>query len=706
VKTSGSHGSHGPPGATAARSRRRFTPAFALGAVLLLAAVQTSPARAGDEPFTGPNNFGVTGLYETPTARVMTENRFRLGATQVNPYRYYFGTVGLFERFEVNARVTQVLDIPALTAGYGDFKDKALDFKLQLVKEGKYLPAFSIVISDPSGTSIYASQSVVASKQVYPFDFSLGFGNGRLGKTQLPRAGEGLQVEMFTDPAKWAREGLPFGGVQFAATKWLTLLAEYSPVRYEVQTRDPAQEKYFPSPVPSHLNVGLRLSPLRWLEVAASWQRGNEVGVSATVSLDIGVPVVPIYDPPYIEPPGANRDPLAARIGRALSEVGFRNIGVAADGFFLRIDAENDRYFFAPRAAEILLETIAPIVPDTLEYVRVTLRENGIAVAAFAASSPARGRHAEGGAPPRTRPPEEPGFLRGEFDAPVGNVTHRRWFDYGVKPSFEAFVNDPSGFFKYRLGIAGWGSFFPWTGGTALLQIEAYPLNNISSSVGPLSIPIRSDVAEYKKEQVNLGRLLFDQIVALPAPVYFRASAGYLETMFAGVLAETAVPLRAGRFLAGATGSAVRKRDPDNPFGIQGDKTYYNALAHGRINVPEIDVSLDVQAGRFLAGDRGVRFAVSKFVKGVTLSAWYAVTDTSVFSDPYNQGYHDKGISVDIPINLFLGHDSRTSYRFSLSPWTRDVGQAPDVYKPLFDLIGRNAPILLDKDQASIYKGL
>jgi len=75
-----------------------------------------APARArarptGDEPFTRPNNFGVTGLLETPNARVMPENRYRLGITQVHPYRYYFGTVGLFDRIEVNGRVTQVIGV-------------------------------------------------------------------------------------------------------------------------------------------------------------------------------------------------------------------------------------------------------------------------------------------------------------------------------------------------------------------------------------------------------------------------------------------------------------------------------------------------------------------------------------------------------------------------------------------------------------------
>ena len=76
------------------------------------APAETRARPAGDEPFTRPNNFGVTGLLETPNARVMPENRYRLGATQVHPYRYYFGTVGLFDRIEVNGRVTEVIGVP------------------------------------------------------------------------------------------------------------------------------------------------------------------------------------------------------------------------------------------------------------------------------------------------------------------------------------------------------------------------------------------------------------------------------------------------------------------------------------------------------------------------------------------------------------------------------------------------------------------
>jgi hypothetical protein len=87
----------------------------------------------------------------------------------------------------------------------------------------------------------------------------------------------------------------------------------------------------------------------------------------------------------------------------------------------------------------------------------------------------------------------------------------------------------------------------------------------------------------------------------------------------------------------------------------------------------------------------------------VTLSAWYSATDTSIFSDRFNRGYHDKGISVVIPIRLFLGHDSRTAYRFSLSPWTRDVAQDVYHYRTLPDFIGRNTEISLDKDTRTLF---
>ncbi len=678
--------------------------AVAMAAASLLAAASAAPpARAGDDPFTGPSNYGLTGIFEIPTARVLPENRYRLGVTEVHPYRYYWGTVGLFDRLEVSGRFNEILGYKSGNTGE-NLKDKTFDIKLQIVKEGKYLPALAIAISDPHGTRVYAAQSIVASKQIYPFDFTVGMGNGRLGKKQLPPTEDGWKVELFTDPKEWWKDAQLFGGVQFAPADWIVLAAEYSPVRYERQYNDYAQPLYFQEPVRSKVNVGARLKPFRWAEFDISWQRGEEIGVGASLSFDIGRPILPIHDPPYREPDAVRQDPLADRISAALRATGFSDIGVDGDDFSLRVDAENDRYFFTPNAIESVVDSIAPMVPSRYEYVRIRIKENGIPVAEFITTTAALEMLREGRIP-RSRFFELSSFRTELLGAPIRKTSGRRWYDFDAGPAFEGIINDPSHYFSYRFGAYARLSLFPWRGGTAVVGAEGYPFNTVDTNVEPLSDAVRSDTALYKDQGVSLSQLLFEQIGKAEHPVYGRIAAGLLETMYAGADGEVAMPLFRGRLIASVGGSLVRKRSPDDPFDFVNDTWYKTAFLGGRLNIPEADIWFDVKGGRFLAGDYGARFSMSKFVRGVTLTAWYTVTDTSDFTDPDNQGYNDKGISVSIPIRLFLGRDSRTAYRISLTPWTRDAGQDILHYHSLPDYIGRNTDILLDKDARDLYKG-
>ena len=152
-------------------------------------------AYAGDEPFANPTNWGGTGLMETPTARVLKEGRYRIGISQVDPYRYYYGAISPLNGLEIDGRVTEILDVPAPGfPDYGNYKDKAIDLKYQFISEGKYRPAVALGIMDPQGTRLYPSQYIVMSKQIYPFDFSIGFGNGRFGKKPLPSSGDGFLI--------------------------------------------------------------------------------------------------------------------------------------------------------------------------------------------------------------------------------------------------------------------------------------------------------------------------------------------------------------------------------------------------------------------------------------------------------------------------------------------------------------------------------
>ncbi|MHB8882694.1 MAG: YjbH domain-containing protein [Thermodesulfovibrionales bacterium] len=670
---------------------------------LILFSFVVTPVLAGDEPFTGPASWGGTGLLTIPTARVIKENTYRVGFGWVDPYAYYYGTLSPFQGLEIDGRITSVRGVPAFPdgpSGYGDFKDKALDIKFQFMPEGKYMPAVAIGIMDPHGTRVYASQLIVASKQIYPFDFTLGFGNGRFGKKPLSPQGEGVRFEMVSAPREWLKDSQFFWGIQYKPSEKYAVMVEYSPIQYHKQTIDPARAKYFNDPVPSHYNFGLRWRPYSWTEFALSYQRGDTVGIGFSMDFELGRPLVPLYDVPYKEGLGSSLKPLSDRIAEALQAIGFSDIGVLLKDHELIIEAQNDTYYYAPKAVGRALRTLHVIAPDTVKHFHVLLRENGVPMTSFSMERiDVRDLFSEK-------------LTTGEFlrlseirtDPSVRTETagrYKKFFRYGVKPIAETLLNDPTGFFKYRIGAKAWGSYHPWTGASFIAGFEGFLLNNVSSSNEPLSIPVRSDLVLYKRQNVVLDRLMLDQIYKGGHELYGRVAAGLLEVQYAGIDGEVAMPLFKGRLLVGLGGSLVKKRDPDNPFALKsGDvkDTFSTAFVNARLNFPEKEFSVDIRGGKFLAGDKGVRVSVSKFINGVIISAWYSYTGTSIFQDSFNRGYNDKGVSVSIPLRLFKGSDSKTAYTYALSPWTRDVAQDIDHFNTLFDFIGRNQKIYIDKD--------
>lgn len=676
-----------------------------LTVLFIFLAFLASPAFAGDEPFTGPANWGGTGLLEMPTARVIREHSYRVGISQIHPYRYYYAVVSPFKGLEIDGGITEILGVTAFSGSqYGNYKDKVLGFKFQLIPEGKYMPAVALGIRDPHGTRLYSSQYITASKQIYPFDFTLGLGNGRFGKSPLPSQGEGIKIEMFQDTKQWLKDSQFFWGIQFAPSEKYALMVEYSPIQYHKQTNDPAR-KYFSEPVPSNYNFGFRWKPLKWTEIDISYQRGNKIGANFSVNFDIGRPLIPIFDIPYKKGHEDALLPIPDRISKALSKTGFSDIGIVMEGSDLWIEAQNDKYYYSTKAVEMILRIISQTIPATTERVNIILKENGVPMFKLVTT---RADIIDMRSDKLTI--NEFIYISridtGVSDTIDAPLRYKRLFKYGIKPSFQTFLNDPSGFFKYRLGLSGWISYHPWSGSSFIAGLEGYPFNTVSSANDPLSIPVRSDVVLYKREKIALGRLMFDQIYKSPREIYGRVSAGLLEVQYAGIDGEIATPLFDGRLMLGLSGSAVKKREPDNPFQLKSNDVkdiYTTAFFNARIHIPEKEFSVDIKTGRFLAGDKGSKITLSKFINGVVLSAWYSITDTSIFGDSFNRGYHDKGIAITIPMRLFEGTDSKTVYSYSLSPWTRDVAQDIDHYNNLFDFIGRNTKIFLDKDRKMMY---
>jgi len=626
-------------------------------------------------------------------------------------YSYYIA-FSPFSFLEVDGRFTEIMGVPVNPSdpkwqGYGNYKDKVFGVKLQLLRESKYLPALALGIQDPQGTRLAASQYIVASKQLYPFDFTLGFGNGRYGKRPLASSDESFRVEIFQDNASWRSDGNFFGGIQFALTDKLFLMAEYSPIKYEN-----LPGAYKTNPASSPFNFGLRWRPWKWVETDLSYQRGNQLGINLSFSLDLIEPFIPLYDQPYREKKELRPSPLETRIATALETLGFSNICLSIRTPDIEIEAQNDRFYYHPRALGMALKAIADIIGDKKEFasgeIKFTFTRNRVPIFSF-----------------RTRLLDVAEFYREAFtlreylslvkwdnearENLKGPLQVRNWWNWGLRPSFQTFLNDPSGFFKYRLGAAAWLSFTPWRGGSFITGIEGYISNTISSTNLPSSQPVRSDAWLYLNKNANLNLLMYEHIEKLPYQTFFRLAGGMLEIQYGGLDAEIARPFFGGRLLLGLSGSMVKKREVGEAIKFKEDdwQNYYKtAFLNARLNIPTLEAYIDIKSGRFLAGDKGTRIQVSKFLNGVILSAWYSATGTSMFTDVYNRGYHDKGVAITIPLRMFKGSDSRTTYYFSFQPWTRDVAQDIYHFTNLFDYMGRDLPIYLEKDVKIKGRGL
>jgi len=665
-------------------------------------------AFASDEPFTFASNRGDTGIMEIPTARVMRRHTYRLGYSQIKPYRYYFGAISPMKGLEIVGRVTEILGTEITKPGwqgYGNDKDKAIDFKVQLIPEGRYMPAFALGVMDPHGTRLYPSQYIAASKQIYPFDLTIGFGNGRFGKEPLISQAEKIKLEILTDTQEWLENSQFFWGIQFAPSKKYALMFEYNPIQYHKQIKDPAQKRYFIEPVPSQYNFGFRYKPTKWSELDLSYQRGSQIGFSLTTGFNIGKPLIPIYDPPYKESVDERFNPLPERVTKALYYSGFSDIVVQLEDNELWIEAQNNKYYYTMRAIWVILDTIIQIMPENIEKVYIILKENGIPVVEVKTIR-------EDIYDLHLKKLNIAEFLcLAEINTDILETkgvqgVHKRQLEYGIKPTVETFLNDPSGFFKYRIGLLGLMNYHPWKGASLAAGTEWYPVNTVSTVNKPLSIPVRSDIVFYKREKIALGRLLFEQIHKAKYEIYGRIAGGLLEVQYAGIDAEIAKPILNGKILIGLGGSVVKKRDPDNPLKLKQDNVkdvYTTAFINTRFNFPKKEIAIDVKAGRFLAGDNGIKITISKFINGVIIGVWYSATDTSVFKDDINRNYNDKGISVSIPLRLFKGTDSKIAYNWSLSPWTRDTGQDIEHLNRLFDYMDKNTKISIDKSRRMMY---
>ena len=259
-------------------------------------------------------------------------------------------------------------------------------------------------------------------------------------------------------------------------------------------------------------------------------------------------------------------------------------------------------------------------------------------------------------------------------------------FSWGISPGLRESLFDPSSPLTAQVSAVGSADLEITPGWTFEGSFDAniwnnYNLNAPSASVLP---HVRSDVAKYFRHgEYGFSSLDTSYRARIAEDVFIEGKAGYLEDMFAGAGGQILWRPDRSRFAFGADIYEVWQRNFDRLFGAQ---RYHVLTGHVSVyyQAPWYGLNLQIHVGRYLAGDYGATFELTRrFSTGVEVG--FFATFTNVPFNKFGEGSFDKGLIVRIPFEWALPFFTQSSYDLDLRSLTRDGGQRLIGDDSLFD---------------------
>ena len=713
----------------------------------------SQPAVAGLLVLTAFSAFDVAA-YRIDDRFASSDGEFGVGISTVKPYNQIHFFLQLTPWLESAVRYTSVTNRGYSATGRERYKDRSVDFKLRLVEEGQYHPAFAIGVQDVGGTGLFSSEYVVSSYHYYDLDFTLGLAWGRLGARgdirnplavfggdyDKPRAltssegaglaGSGGLSRLFSGD----RIG-PFGGIEWRALRNLSLKVEYDGNNYQQEGLLNRFDVSFP------INAGINYQPFKGVELQLAYERGNTLSAGATLALNFqqfkGVPK--LADPVPTPLPKTDRAPVAESVSASGSTAVPRSTqtvtdqAILADSWVLRLREElrgqqiqlaglsyrpqsgalliwfqQDKYNVPARAAGRVLRACAALAPEPVESItaisqtagvetyRLTVRRDDFErVVRHEEPFDSLGIHAS------IAGPESDSALAG---ADLIDTTRLPAFDWTMGPSLRQNIGGPDGFILAQLlwrinGELAVTDRLSVAGGVGLNIYNNFDESKqTSNSVLP---HVRSDITQYLKHGENgISRLEADYIGSPLASVYARISAGIFEEMYGGVAAELLWRPFGRPWAIGLDMNHVFQRDYDQLVSFR-DYNVTTGFIDVYYQLPLYDILAKLSVGRYLAGDKGATLDLSRtFDSGI--QAGIFATKTDVSAERFGEGSFDKGIYISIPLDLFAARSSRSRGQAIFRPLTRDGGQRAIDGKSLYPLTADSNPSLIAKEWRDI----
>ncbi|MFA3791187.1 YjbH domain-containing protein [Aliiglaciecola sp. SL4] len=677
---------------------------FAVTTKIVLLTLVTSTASASEQPFDDDNGNlsqmirGGTGLIQTPTARMAKEGSFTFNYNDIDQYRFWSASLQLFPWMESTVRYTDVrtrlYSQDASFSGDQTLKDKGIDVKFRLIKESYYLPDVSFGLMDIGGTGFFSSEFLNFSKNLGPFDVHLGIGTGYLGAggnitnplceikdsfCERPggfggRGGKIDYNEFFKGPAS------VFGGIEYKTPlEGLTLKLEYEGNDY-VNDRAGTLEQ------DSDWNFGAVYKYNNW-DFNLSYQRGNTLGFGMSYNFNMHTVKQYKFDRPPRELTNTKPAESVAKINREQLYADLVN-----EGSFI-INAthtdEDEMTFYGSQlgyrdyheATERVGRILASELPDSIKTYKlvdtlanIPVLETKIDAEEFKIAANYQ----------RLETDIQSTYVRqNPTESTLDNYQPR---DYsGVFFNMETFwiqtFGNPEDFYLYQGGAYLNGGYqfnpnFSIRGGLKVTVLENFDKFNFLVDAETADLPrVRTQVREYvTRGNVTMENAYLHWFDKIAEDTYAQVYGGYLETMFGGVGTEILYRPVDSNLSFGVDLNYVQQRDFDNETEFFDYKAF---TGHASVYwTPEFlpDMQLTVNAGQFLAKDKGVNIDIAKrFDSGIIVGAYAAFTNVS--AEEYGEGSFTKGFYISIPFDLFSLAPAKGRGKIPWVPIGRDGGQ-------------------------------
>lgn len=660
------------------------------------------------------NHFLQGGYLNMPSARMGKEGEIGIGYSSVPPYRNINLRCQIIDQLEVagNYRIFKGMDDPILTPlGFGDLSDKGVSLKLSLFspEDSDYtIPGLAIGADDILGTRNFKAKYVVLTHVFldYHLEFSLGYGSGRL---------RGLFGGIL-----W----MPFRRCEGSFLQGLAFTAEYDCIPYHDETI----EKHPKGRVKkTPFNFGIKYRLWDYFDFSASCIRGNAFAFSASTYYNFGYSKgffpkiddpLPYKSPINIEPIGKRRpeDVVVHDLLYAMRRQGFDLL--QADIFYdeccqktLRLRVVNLIYTTECRVRERLDFLLAGLIPLDIDAVRVVIEAEGFPIQEYhypmeivrAFSENRLGSYELNILTPLC----EVTFLEDGIARPLFKQDRDLW-NFEVLPRSHALFGSAKGKFKYAFGLNFAFNGYLYNDWYYSMKIGYTFISNLKKLKGidrlnpSQLLNVRTDIVNYYCQKgLTFDELYVQRSWNLGNGLYARIAGGYFEEEYAGIANEFLYYPLYGCLAFGIEGAILKKRTTTG-LGFEdkvrkldgfipsyhhflGSQYFFDIYYEWR----EAKLDFKVMIGKFLANDKGARFEIKRyFPSGLRVSLWYTLTNGH---DRINgQTYHDKGVYVSMPLDIFYTYSDRSRWGYGMSAWLRDVGVIAETGMKLYDLIREN----------------